>query len=145
MQQSRRLFFRLVSQFRRYGAIVAATLLAVGVASATDVLLIRQLQNVVDAMRSTATEHAAPVTGMMATLQGWVDRVLPTHAGQTELWVIPATILGLAFLRMVSSFAGDYGSVWLSSRVQADLREQMFATIMRLPSRFFDTTTTLNR
>jgi len=142
MQQSRRLFFRLVSQFRRYGAIVAATLLAVGVASATDVLLIRQLQNVVDAMRSTATEHAAPVTGMMATLQGWVDRVLPTHAGQTELWVIPATILGLAFLRMVSSFAGDYGSVWLSSRVQADLREQMFATIMRLPSRFFDTTTT---
>ncbi|MBB5369293.1 MULTISPECIES: lipid A export permease/ATP-binding protein MsbA [unclassified Janthinobacterium] len=142
MQQSRRLFFRLVSQFRRYGAIVAATLLAVGVASATDVLLIRQLQNVVDAMRSTATEHAAPVTGMMATLQGWVDRFLPAHAGQTELWVIPATILGLAVMRMVSSFAGDYGSVWLSSRVQADLREQMFATIMRLPSRFFDTTTT---
>ncbi|MBB5609105.1 MULTISPECIES: lipid A export permease/ATP-binding protein MsbA [unclassified Janthinobacterium] len=142
MQQSRRLFFRLVSQFRRYGAIVAATLLAVGVASATDVLLIRQLQNVVDAMRSTATEHAAPVTGMMATLQGWVDRVLPAHAGQAELWVIPATILGLAVMRMVSSFAGDYGSVWLSSRVQADLREQMFATIMRLPSRFFDTSTT---
>lgn len=143
MQQSRQLFFRLASQFRRYGAIVAFTLLAVGVASATDVLLIRQLQNVVDAMRATASEHVAPATtGIMGLLQGWVDRFLPAQAGQVDLWVIPATILGLAVMRMVSSFAGDYGSVWLSSRVQADLREQMFATIMRLPSRFFDTTTT---
>ena len=143
MQQSRQLFFRLASQFRRYGAIVAFTLLAVGVASATDVLLIRQLQNVVDAMRATASEHVAPATtGIMGLLQGWVDRFLPAQAGQVDLWVIPVTILGLAVMRMVSSFAGDYGSVWLSSRVQADLREQMFATIMRLPSRFFDTTTT---
>ena len=142
MQQSRHLFVRLGSQFLRYGAIVAVTLLAVGVASATDVLLIRQLQSVVDAMRAT-TEHVAPATsGIMGLLQGWVDRFLPAQAGQVDLWVIPATILGLAVMRMVSSFAGDYGSVWLSSRVQADLREQMFATIMRLPSRFFDTTTT---
>src|SRR5450830_2187382 len=120
MQQSR-------LQFRRYGAIVAATLLAVGVASATDVLLIRQLQNVVDAMRTTASAQVAPVSGVMGMLQGWVDRFLPAQAGQVDLWVIPATILGLATLRMVSSFAGDYGSVWLSSRVQADLREKMFA------------------
>ena len=127
---------------RRYGAIVVATLLAVGVASATDVLLIRQLQNVVDAMRDTATAQVVPTSGVMGMLQGWVDRFLPAQAGQVDLWVIPATILGLAALRMVSSFSGDYGSVWLSSRVQADLREQMFATIMRLPSRFFDTTTT---
>ena len=42
MQQSRHLFFRLGSQFLRYGAIVAVTLLAVGVASATDVLLVRR-------------------------------------------------------------------------------------------------------
>ncbi|WP_312438224.1 lipid A export permease/ATP-binding protein MsbA [Janthinobacterium sp.] len=143
MQQSRHLFVRLGSQFLRYGAIVAVTLLAVGVASATDVLLIRQLQSVVDAMRASASEHVAPATtGIMGLLQGWVDRFLPAQAGQVDLWVIPATILGLAVMRMVSSFAGDYGSVWLSSRVQADLREQMFATIMRLPSRFFDTTTT---
>ena len=96
MQQSRHLFFRLASQFRRYGAIVAVTLLAVGVASATDVLLIRQLQNVVDAMRASASEHVAPATtGIMGLLQGWVDRFLPAQAGQVDLWVIPATILGL--------------------------------------------------
>ncbi|OYO25923.1 lipid A export permease/ATP-binding protein MsbA [Janthinobacterium sp. PC23-8] len=143
MQQSHHLFFRLVSQFWRYGGSLLVTMLAVGVASATDVLLIRQLQNVVDAMRAGASEHLAPATtGIMGLLQGWVDRFLPAQAGQVELWVIPATILGLSVMRMVSSFAGDYGSVWLSSRVQADLREQMFATIMRLPSRFFDTTTT---
>lgn len=142
MPHNRQLFGRLISQFRRYGAIVVATLLAVGVASATDVLLIRQLQNVVDAMRAGASDQIVPTAGFMGMLQGWVDRFLPAQAGQVDLWVIPATILALAVLRMVSSFSGDYGSVWLSTRVQADLREQMFATIMRLPSRFFDTTTT---
>ncbi|KAB8036656.1 lipid A export permease/ATP-binding protein MsbA [Janthinobacterium aquaticum] len=142
MQQNRQLFRRLISQFLRHGGIMVGTLLAVGVASATDVLLIRQLQSVVDAMRAGASDQMVPTAGFMGMLQGWVDRFLPAQAGQVDLWVIPATILALAVLRMVSSFSGDYGAVWLSTRVQADLREQMFATIMRLPSRFFDTTTT---
>ena len=51
-------------------------------------------------------------------------------------------------MRMVSTFSGDYGAAWLSSRVQADLREVMFARILRLPNRYFDassTGTTLSR
>ena len=58
------------------------------------------------------------------------------------LWTIPAIIFALALLRMVSSFAGDYGAAWLSSRVQANLRETMFARILRLPNRYFDQTST---
>jgi subfamily B ATP-binding cassette protein MsbA len=64
------------------------------------------------------------------------------------LWAIPALILALAFLRMVSSFFGDYGSTWLTQRVQANLRESMFGRILRLPNRYFDqssTGTTLSR
>jgi subfamily B ATP-binding cassette protein MsbA len=146
--QSRQLYFRLLKEFVPYKGALVATLLAVAVAALTDVMLIRQLQNVVDTIGTqVGTQRAAP-SALLATLAGWVDRLLPLHAGDAVLWAIPAIIMALAMLRMVSSFSGDYGSSWLSNRVQANLREQMFARILRLPNNYFDqssTGTTLSR
>jgi subfamily B ATP-binding cassette protein MsbA len=123
---------------------MAATLLAVGLASATDVMLIRQLQNVVDALAPahSLTGGRVPASGMLATVQSWMGHVLPNNPAGAALWTIPAIIFSLAVLRMLSSFAGDYGAAWLSSRVQANLRETMFARILRLPNRYFDQTST---
>jgi subfamily B ATP-binding cassette protein MsbA len=152
--QSRQLYFRLLAQFRPYTGAVIATLIAVGIASATDVLLIRQLQNVVDALRP-ADGAAGPLGalhassgGLLGTVQHWLDMLLPGSPAEAALWSIPLVIVFLAFMRMVSSFSGDYGSAWLSSRVQANLRESMFARILRLPNRYYDqssTGTTLSR
>ena len=147
---SRLLYLRLLNQFRPYAWIAAVTLLAVGVAAATDVLLIRQLQNVVDALAPSHGVAAvkAPAGGLMGMLQDTLGRLLPHDPARAGLWAIPAVIFGLALLRMVSSFVGEYGAAWLSSRVQANLREQMFARIMRLPNGYFDqssTGTTLSR
>jgi subfamily B ATP-binding cassette protein MsbA len=141
---SRQLYLRLLKQFRPYLWIGVATLVAVGLAAATDVLLIRQLQGVIDAL---APSHAIggvrpPSTGMVAVVQDWLTHILPSNTGDMALWSIPAVILGLAVMRMVSSFVGEYGAAWLSSRVQANLREVMFARIMRLPTGFFDRSTT---
>jgi len=130
-----------------YAWIAVLTVLAVGLAAATDVLLIRQLQNVVDAL-APAHAAAAPSSGVLVVVKGLLDRVLPADPGRAALWSIPAVILGLAALRMVSSFVGEYGAAWLNSRVQADLREVMFARIIRLPNGYFDqssTGTTLSR
>ena len=150
--QSRQLYFRLLGEFRPYLGAMIATLVAVAVASLTDVLLIGQLKNVVDALRPGTTASlgaaAAPATGLLAMVQGWMDWLLPGDASTAALWSIPLVIMGLAFLRMVSSFFGDYGSSWLSNRVQANLRESMFARILRLPNRYYDqasTGTTLSR
>ena len=142
--QSRQLYFRLLKQFRPYSWIVAATVLAVGLASATDVMLIRQLQNVVDALAPSHSLGAAraPASGMLATVQSWLAHLLPNDTANAALWTIPAVIFALALLRMLSSFAGDYGAAWLSSRVQANLRETMFARILRLPNHYFDQTST---
>ena len=131
----------------------ALTLLAIAIAAATDVLLIRQLQNVVDALQPGGIAATmAPSHGGAASLfgaaQGWLDRFLPANPRQAALWTIPLVIFALALLRMVSSFGGDYGAAWLSSQVQADLREKMFARLLRLPNRYFDassTGTTLSR
>jgi subfamily B ATP-binding cassette protein MsbA len=147
---SRLLYLRLLKEFRPYAWIAAVTLFAVGLAAATDVLLIRQLQNVVDALAPAHTLGVvkAPASGMLAEVQEALGRLLPRNPGAATLWAIPAVIFGLAVMRMVSSFAGEYGAAWLSSRVQANLREVMFARIMRLPNGYFDqssTGTTLSR
>ncbi|MRW92549.1 lipid A export permease/ATP-binding protein MsbA [Duganella sp. FT80W] len=147
---SRLLYLRLFKEFRPYLWIGVVTLIAVGVAAATDVLLLRQLQNVVDALAPSQGLGAghAPVSGFLATVQGWLSHVLPQNHDNAALWAIPAVIFALALVRMVSSFASEYGAAWLSTRVQANLREVMFSRIMRLPNSYFDqssTGTTLSR
>ncbi|MQA40444.1 lipid A export permease/ATP-binding protein MsbA [Rugamonas aquatica] len=146
---SRSLYLRLLKQFSPYAWIGFATLFAVGLAAAADVLLIRQLQNVVDALAPSHTLGGArPSAGLLAEVQEWLRQMLPNDPVNAALWSIPAVIFGLAVMRMFSSFAAEYGAAWLSSRVQANLREVMFARIMRLPNGFFDqssTGTTLSR
>lgn len=130
--QSRQLYVRLIKEFLPYKWAALVTLAGVGVASMTDVLLIRQLQNVVDAVQPNAVAGAAPQSGALATVHAWLDSILPTDPGAAALWAIPALIMALALLRMVSTFTGDYGSAWLTQRVQANVREQMFARVLRL-------------
>ncbi len=146
---SRLLYIRLLQQFRPYLWIGVVTLFAVALAAAADVLLIRQLQNVVDALAPSHSLTAArPASGLLADLQAWLGRMLPQNPANAALWSIPAVILALALMRMLASFASEYGAAWLSSRVQANLREVMFARIMRLPNGYFDqssTGTTLSR
>ncbi|MFS2005033.1 lipid A export permease/ATP-binding protein MsbA [Duganella sp. CT11-25] len=147
---SRLLYLRLLKEFRPYAWIAAVTLFAVGLAAATDVLLISQLQIVIDALASphSLTGIRPPATGMVAEVREWLGHLLPKDPGKVAIWSIPAVIFGLAVMRMFSSFVGEYGAAWLSSRVQANLRETMFARIMRLPNGFFDqssTGTTLSR
>jgi subfamily B ATP-binding cassette protein MsbA len=146
--QSRQLYVRLLKEFLPYQWVALATLLGVGVASLTDVLLIRQLQNVVDAVSPDALGGALQPSGMLGAVRGWLDGILPSDPKAAVLWSIPALIMALALLRMVSTFCGDYGSAWLTQRVQANVREKMFARVLRLPNRYFDqssTGTTLSR
>jgi subfamily B ATP-binding cassette protein MsbA len=146
--QSRQLYVRLLKEFLPYKWVAFATLLGVGVASLTDVLLIRQLQNVVDAVSPEALGGALQPGGMLGVVRGWLTGILPSDPKEAVLWSIPALIMGLALLRMVSTFCGDYGSAWLTQRVQANVREKMFARVLRLPNRYFDqssTGTTLSR
>ena len=146
--QSRQLYVRLLKEFLPYKWAVLLTLVGVGVASLTDVLLIRQLQAVVDAVQPHAAAAKAPQTGALAMMQDWLDRIMPADPANAALWAIPALIMSLGLLRMVSTFTGDYGSAWLTQRVQANVREKMFARLLRLPNRYFDqssTGTTLSR
>ena len=140
--KNRLLYFRLLLEFRPYAGQLCATLVAIAVASVTDVLLIRQLENVVNALNPNSVMSGMAASGLPHVIKEWISHIVPTAATGTAIWTIPATIMALAILRMVSSFSGDYGSAWLSNHVQANLRRKMFARILRLPNGYFDQSST---
>lgn len=57
---------------------------------------------------------------------------------------IPTLIIAIFALRIVSNFLSDYGMNYVARSVIRDLRREMFAQLMRLPVRFYDTTSSGN-
>ncbi len=57
---------------------------------------------------------------------------------------IPTLIIAIFALRIVSNFLSEYGMNYVARSVIRDLRREMFAQLMRLPVRFYDTTSSGN-
>lgn len=53
-------------------------------------------------------------------------------------WKYPLAIIGIIGLRGLFGLFGGYCMHWVSHRVTADIREQMFARLVGLPTAFFD-------
>jgi ATP-binding cassette, subfamily B, bacterial MsbA len=55
---------------------------------------------------------------------------------------MPLAIIGLFFLRGAGAFTVTYLGAWVATKVVTDLREGMFRSLTRLPTSFYDGTTT---
>jgi subfamily B ATP-binding cassette protein MsbA len=53
-------------------------------------------------------------------------------------WVLPLSIVGLVLLRGLASWISDYGMARAGKGVVFDLRQQVMAKFLRMPSRLFD-------
>ena len=148
-QSSRALYFRILSHFRPFAWVAVATSVAMMLSSASDVLLVGQLRVVIDMLSKasgTASATGAPSSAAAPSILSGVSRHLHHFAEQAGLlgstassfWVIPAVILLLAMVRMLASFAADYGSNWLIGQFQHNLRGKLFAHLLKLPNRFYD-------
>ncbi|MBB5192066.1 subfamily B ATP-binding cassette protein MsbA [Silvimonas terrae] len=111
---SRTLYFRILQQIKPYWGMVVMSMVGLAVSAGVDAALTRLLQPLVD------------------------HNLRADSLARRDAWILPAIILGMAVLRLVSNFSSDYASAWLSSRVMHDLRESMFARFMQLPVKFFD-------
>ena len=56
----------------------------------------------------------------------------------TTIRLLPFALIGLFLLRGVFGFASDYALNWVSNRVVLDLRGEMFARLVHLPTRYYD-------
>ncbi len=54
------------------------------------------------------------------------------------LRLIPLGVLGIFVIRGLSSFAAQYGTAWISRRIIARLRGEVFDRLLTLPRRYFD-------
>ena len=56
----------------------------------------------------------------------------------TTIRLLPLALIGLFLVRGVMGFASDYALAWVSNRVVLDLRGEMFARLVNLPTRYYD-------
>ena len=88
-------------------------------------------------MASTAVVEA----GLVALLAPLTDEALVAKQLETVQW-IPYAFMAIFILRGISGFATEASLGWIGRQVISDLRRQVFAKYLTLPTRFFDAQTT---
>jgi len=91
--------------------------------------------SIVGMVVTAATEPAFP-----ALLKPLLDGSFVSKEGGLLEW-LPALIVGLFLVRGVASYASDYAIGWVANKVVMDLRNAMFAKLVRLPTYYYDTHT----
>ena len=108
---SLQLYLRLLRYVRPYWRVFGAGVLLMAIVAATEPLIPALVKPILDGGFDERTN----------ALLRWA----------------PALIVGLALVRGVAGFGSDYCGHWVANRVIADLRVQMFGTLVRLPSAFY--------
>jgi subfamily B ATP-binding cassette protein MsbA len=111
-QRSLTTYARLLRYVRPYWKAFAVALLAMMVAAATEPLF-------------------------AALMKPLLDR---GFGGQDPfaLWIVPTTIMGIFLVRGLATYSGAYALAWVSGNVLVDVRREMFAHLLRLPSADFE-------
>lgn len=112
VQNSRQLYLRLLRYVRPYWKAVALSLLATTVLAATDPLFPALLKPVLDKGFKPEGAFASPI-------------------------LISLGIIAVFAVRGVFSFLSSYGFSWVSNRIITDIREEMYAKMVRLPIGYF--------
>ena len=74
-----------------------------------------------------------------ALLKPMLDNGFKTEGGFEHPILIPLGIVGVFFVRGIFNFFSSYGFSWVSNRVITDIRQEMYAKMVRLPIGYFQT------
>ncbi len=84
---------------------------------------------------------SATTAGFAALMKPLVDEGL-VQRDAAMIKLIPPLIIAIFAARIVGNFLAEYAINWVGRRVTFDLRQAMFAHLVRLPSSFYDTNPT---
>jgi subfamily B ATP-binding cassette protein MsbA len=113
---SAKLYFRLLGYVRPYWQRFAVSILAMIVVAATE-------------------------TGLPAMVKPLLDGTFVDRDPTLMRWV-PVGIVALFLVRGAASFVSGYTIQWVAQKVVADLRNAMFASLVKLPTAHYDAATT---
>ena len=74
---------------------------------------------------------------VMVTLVKHLTDIFSSHDLTVIHW-LPWAILGLFLVRAVANFGASYGMAWVGQGVVAQMRQQVFAHLLRVPVRYHD-------
>ena len=106
------LYLRLLQYVKKYWRTFALSLIGMAITAATEPLL-------------------------PALLKPMLDGTF-VHKDNMVITLAPILIVLIFFVRGVSSFVGTYAIGWVGNKVVMDLREEMFAKLLSLPTRYYD-------
>ncbi|OHC63172.1 MAG: lipid A export permease/ATP-binding protein MsbA [Rhodocyclales bacterium GWA2_65_20] len=110
---SRELYQRLLGHVRPYWRTFALAVLCLALMAATEPLFPALLKPILD--------------------KGFAD------GPRDDLYLVPIAIVAIFLVRGIFGFVASYAMSWVSNRVIADLRNALFARIVRLPTAYFET------
>lgn len=82
--------------------------------------------------------YAATEPAFAALMKPLLDGSFVERDGRT-IQMMPFLLVGLFLFRGVAGFVDSYFMKWVGRRVVADLRQEMFEHLLRLPARYYDT------
>ena len=109
---SRQLYLRLLTYVRPYWKAFVAALVAMGL--------------------SALAEPVFP-----AMMKKLLDDGFSAAAGEWDWLIYPLAIMGIFLARAVFGFIGEYAMSWVSNNVITELRQAMFARMVRLPTKYY--------
>jgi len=80
---------------------------------------------------TAATEPLLPALMKYMLDQGFVAKEI------TRPWLIPLALISIFVLRGILGYLSSYGMSWVSNKVITDMRDAMFARLIRLPAEYF--------
>lgn len=80
---------------------------------------------------------AGTEVGFMSLMKPLLDGSFVDRDPKVIAWM-PWAIVGLFILRGLSSFAATYGMAWVASLVVLKIRSELFAHLLRMPTRYYD-------
>lgn len=110
---SRELYLRLLQYVRPYWKAIVLSLCATAIMAATEPMFPALLKPLLD--------------------EGFTQQ----GGGMENPLLIPLGIVGVFLLRGVFNYFSSYGFSWVSNRVIADIRAEMYARMVRLPNAYF--------
>ncbi len=109
---SRELYMRLLRYVRPYWKAIALSLFATAILAATEPLF-------------------------PAMLKPLLDKGFVREGGFQQPILVPLAIVGVFLVRGIFNFLSSYGFSWVSNKVIADIREEMFAKMVNLPVGYY--------
>ena len=109
---SKRLYLRLLTYVRPYWKAFALSIACMVFAAASEALF-------------------------PALMKNMLDNGFSTGGGQWDWLLYPLVVVAIFMSRAIFGFLSDYGMSWIANNVITELRNAMFARVLRLPNAYF--------